>query len=194
MDFLATIPLWLLFIFVFLLRVTDVTLGTIRTVTIVKGYIGLSMVLGFFEVGIWVLVISQVIARIGESWLLVVAYAGGFAVGNGVGILVERKAALGMAVVRIVSQSGEGEAVAEELRLLGFPATTFAGEGAEGPVTLVYVAGPRRAIQTVLKTARAIDPDLFYVIEPAHESSQGVHSRIRPVPHATGWRAAFKKK
>ena len=194
MDFIATIPIWMLFIFVFLLRVADVTLGTVRTVSIVKGFIGLSMVLGFFEVLTWVVVISQVISRIGESWLLAVAYAGGFAVGNGVGIVVERRIALGIAVIRIVSRADEGAAIAENLRAQGFAVTTFAGEGAKGPVTLVYVAGPRRAARTIVRTAKAIDPKLFYVIEPAHESSQGVHTRIRPVPHATGWRAVFKKK
>ena len=52
MGLIATIPIWILFIFVLLLRVGEVSLGTMRTVTIVKDYIGLSMVLGFFEVGI----------------------------------------------------------------------------------------------------------------------------------------------
>jgi uncharacterized protein YebE (UPF0316 family) len=193
MDFFATIPIWMLVVFVFLLRVTDVTLGTIRTVAIVKGFIVLSMVLGFFEVGIWVMVISQVISRIGESWFLVIAYAGGFAAGNGVGILIERRIALGMAVVRMVS-AGSGSEIAQALWARGFSATTFPGEGTEGPVTLVYAAGRRRSIQAILRTAREIDPNLFYVVEPAHESNEGVHTRIRPVLHATGWRAVFKKK
>ena len=151
------------------------------------------MVLGFFEVGIWVVVISQVISRVGESWWLVIAYAGGFAAGNGVGILVERRLALGVAVVRIVSTAG-GEKIAAALNDRGFNATLFVGERHERPVTLVYVAGPRRSIREILRTARSVDPDLLYVVEPAHESSEGVHSRLRPVPHGTGWRAVFKKK
>jgi uncharacterized protein YebE (UPF0316 family) len=193
MELIAGIPIWMLFILVFLLRISDVTLGTIRTVTIVKGYIGLSMVLGFCEVSIWIIVISQVISRIGESWLLIFAFAGGFAAGNGIGILIERKLALGLAVVRMVSQ-GNGTTIADALRAQDLTVTTFAGEGSDGQVTLVYLAGPRRAIQPALRTARSIDPDLFYVIEPAHESNHGVRTRIRPVPHATGWRAVFKKK
>lgn len=193
MELVASLPIWQLFIAVFLLRIGDVTLGTVRTVSIVKGYIVLSMVLGFCEVAVWVLVIAQVISRVGESWLLVVAYAGGFAVGNGVGILVERRLALGLAVIRIVTGAA-AEAIVETLRGRGYRAITFVGEGESGPVTLVYVAGPRRAIQTILDLARSVDPELFYVIEPAHESSQGVRTRLRPVPHATGWRAVFKKK
>jgi uncharacterized protein YebE (UPF0316 family) len=194
MDFIAALPLWVLFIFVFLLRVGDVTLGTMRTVTIVKGYIGLSMVLGFFEVGIWVVVISQVISRIGESWALIIAYAGGFAVGNGVGILIERKIALGKAVIRIISTGDEGRAIADALHAEGRAATVFFGEGAHGPVSLVYAACPRREIPKVVKTARMLDPDLFYIIEPAHETSEGTAIRLRPAPQPTGWRAIAKKK
>jgi uncharacterized protein YebE (UPF0316 family) len=159
----------------------------------VRGYVSLSMVLGFFEVGIWVVAIAQVIARINESWLMVVAYAGGFAVGNGVGIVLERRIALGTAVIRLIS-SGEGRRIARALRELGWKVTTFRGQGASGPVVLVYVAGPRRAVSRIIATARTVDPDLFYVVEPAHESGQGLSTRMRSVPHATGWRAVFKKK
>ncbi|MCW8983890.1 MAG: DUF2179 domain-containing protein, partial [Thermoanaerobaculales bacterium] len=70
----------------------------------------------------------------------------------------------------------------------------FNGEGAEGPVTLVYAVAPRRQAPKMLQLARSIDPGLFYVSEPAHESSRGDTPRLRPVPHATGWRAVFKKK
>lgn len=61
-------------------------------------------------------------------------------------------------------------------------------------MTLVYVAGPRKAIRSILTTARQIDPELFFVTEGAHETSRGPTPRLRPVPHATGWRASFKKK
>jgi hypothetical protein len=70
----------------------------------------------------------------------------------------------------------------------------FEGEGADGAVTLVYAVAPRRQTRQMLQRARSIDPLLLYVSEPAHESFRGATLRLRPVPHATGWRAAFKKK
>ena len=192
MDLLSALPIWALVILVFTLRVTDVTIGTLRTVAIVRGFIGPAMVLGFFEVGIWVLVIAQVIARVHESWFLVIAYAGGFAAGNGVGILLERKLAMGTAVVRMISPRG-GE-IATAIRKDGLRATTFAGEGLSGPVTLVYAVCPRRGIKKLLAAARAVDPRLFYVMDPAHETSTGLANRLRPVLSPTGWRAVAKKK
>jgi uncharacterized protein YebE (UPF0316 family) len=193
MEVLATIPVWLLSIAVFLLRICDVTLGTIRTVSIVKGRITLSVALGFVEVIIWIAVMTQVITRIHESWILAFAWAGGFAAGNALGIVVERRLALGTSVVRIISER-MGSAIAEVLRSDGYQVTTFRGSGADGPVDLVYAAGSRRNVHRMVRRAEQIDPLLFYVSEPAYDSSRDVQLRLRPVPHATGWRAVFKKK
>ena len=193
MELLATIPMWLLCLLVFVFRVCDVTLGTMRTLSIVKGHIAVSVVLGFFEVMIWIVAVSQVIVRLHESWWLALAWAGGFATGNAVGIVVERKLALGTSVVRILSAE-HGEEIATTLRSQGHPASTFVGEGPHGPVSLVYAMAPRRLAKDMVRSARRIDPDLLYVSEPAHESNGGVQLRLRPVPHATGWRAVFKKK
>jgi uncharacterized protein YebE (UPF0316 family) len=193
MEWAVSTPIWLLCLVVFVLRVCDVSLGTVRTVAIVKGHITSSVVLGFFELMIWIMAISQVIARLHESWLLAFAYAGGFAAGNAVGILVERKLALGTSVVRILSGARGGE-IARALRNQGHKVTTFAGEGVDGPVTLVYAMAPRRRTRQMITAAQTIDNDLMYVTEPAHESNGGVQLRLRPVLHATGWRAVFKKK
>ncbi len=193
MEWLATIPVWALCLIIFLLRVGDVTLGTLRTVAIVKGHIAPAVALGFFELIIWVAAISQVISRLYESWWLVFAYAGGFAAGNGVGLMVERWLARGAAVVRILSQSSGAE-IAETLREEGHTVTTFLGEGGEGPVTLVYAMAPRRSTRNMIAAARSIDPGLQYVTDPAHETNGLIQFRLRPIPHATGWRAVFKKK
>jgi uncharacterized protein YebE (UPF0316 family) len=193
MELLAAVPVWLLAPLVFVLRICDVTLGTVRTVSIVKGRVGLSVILGFFEVSIWITAVAQVIARLDEAWYLGFAYAAGFAAGNGIGILVERRLALGTSVVRILSHR-RGDAIAKELRSRGHAVTTFSGEGFGGDVTLVYAVAPRRYAREMIADARSIDPDALYVTEPAHESSFGTDLGLRAIAHPTGWRAVFKKK
>jgi uncharacterized protein YebE (UPF0316 family) len=193
MGFLETVPLWLLCVSIFLLRVCDVTLGTVRTVSIVKGHITTSVALGFFEVIIWIVAISQVIARLQESWLLALSWAGGFAAGNAMGILVERRLAIGTSVVRILSRA-KGSEIAKALDEQGHMATTFNGESSGEPVTLVYAMAPRRQAKNMILAARRIDPELLYVSDPAHDSNGEVRLHLRPIPHATGWRATFKKK
>lgn len=188
MTFLAELPIWVLAVAVFVLRVFDVSLGTVRTISVVQGRQRLAVALGFFEILVWITAISQVITRIHESPLLLVAYAAGFATGNAVGIAIERKMALGACVVRLIS-TDRGPAVAARIRELGQILTTFEGQGRDGPRLLLYATCPRRDVQAIIDAARAVDPTVFYVVDRAQETSP-----LQPLPHATGWRALLKKK
>jgi uncharacterized protein YebE (UPF0316 family) len=188
MDFTQAWPVWILAIAIFLLRIVDVSVGTIRTIAVVNGRIRVSVLLGFIEVLIWITVISQVIARVKENPLILFAYAGGFATGNAVGIALERKLAFGYVVIRIISD-GKGKEIAERLRAMGQPATVFYGEGRTGPRALVYASCARRDMGKILKAAKTIDPDMFYVVERASEASH-----IEMLPQPTGWRSVLKRK
>jgi uncharacterized protein YebE (UPF0316 family) len=135
--------------------------------------------------------VSQVIAGIRESVLLLVAYAGGFAAGNAVGIVIESRIGLGSVVARLISTSA-GREIADTLRGKGYRLTTFLGEGRDGPVTLIYLTCPRRELPEVIDRARAVDPHLFWAVETLREQSRGATTDA--APHSTGWRAVLKKK
>jgi uncharacterized protein YebE (UPF0316 family) len=190
MGFINELPVVLLAFLIFTFRIVDVSLGTLRTISVVQGRINLSVGLGFFEVLIWITAVSQVISGISSSPLLLVAYAGGFAAGNAVGILLERRLALGTVVVRLISPKA-GLDLAATLRQHDYRLTTFAGEGRSGPVHMIYLTCPRRDLPQVIEIAHALDPKLFYAVETARERSSDLGS---PLPYATGWRGLLKKK
>lgn len=174
-------------VLIFFLRVIDVSLGTVRTISIVNGRITLAVLLGFFEVLIWITAISQVMAGVTHNPVLLVAYAGGFASGNGVGILIERRLAMGNQLLRVFTR--QGDAVAEALRAAGQAVTVVTGSGRDGPVEILYIATARRLTGSLVEVAKAKDPELFYVVEPLSGWSQRL-----PVSNPTGWRAVAKKK
>ena len=190
MNVLQNLPAWQLAILVFSIRIIDVSCGTLRTISVVQGRLVLSVVLGFFEVLIWIVALSQVIMGVSTNPLLMVAYAGGFAVGNATGIALERMLALGTVVVRMVS-GRNGARIACELRRSGHRVTTFQGEGRDGQVTLVYVTCRRRQLRCVLDQARAIEPFIFFTVEPVQQHRR---ASMEVLPHATGWRAVIKQK
>jgi uncharacterized protein YebE (UPF0316 family) len=190
MHVLADLPTELLAVLIFLVRVVDVSIGTLRTISVVQGRLALSVALGFCEVLIWITAISQVISGASQNPWLIFAYAGGFATGNAVGIVLERTLALGSVVVRMICPQ-VGPQIAGALRNQGHRVTTFTGEGRDGPVQLVYTTCLRRRLPQVLETALRIDPAVVYTVEPVHKSSAGVHD---PLPYPTGWRAVFKQK
>ena len=88
---------------IFVARICDQTLGTIRIVFLSRGDKWIDPLLGFFEVIIWVLAIRQIIHNL-SNVVGYVAYAGGFATGNYIGILLEEKIAMGKRVVQIITQ------------------------------------------------------------------------------------------
>lgn len=181
---------WELAAAIFALRIVDVSLGTLRTISVVQGRMKLSVLPGFFEVLVWLTAISQVLAGMVTNPLLIVAYAGGFASGNGVGILLERKLALGNVILRIVSAVTAGE-LADRLRIHDVRVTAFSGMEQPGAVVLLYVVCHRRDVRLLLEEARRVDPVLFYALEPIRETNARLS---HPLPYFTGWRTVFKKK
>lgn len=183
------VPIWAVGIVIFLLRIVDVSIGTVRTIFVVEGRVKISILLGFIEVWVWVTAIAQVVGRFDDAPWLAPFYAGGFAAGVGVGMLIERQLALKLFVIRILSSS-HGREIAQVLRGQGHVLATFAGETNTGPVNLIYVSARGRQVGDVLERARSVDPDLFFLVESARQWSPNV----LPLPHPTGWRAVFKKK
>ena len=175
---------------VFVARICDVSIGTIRTIVTVQGRTVLAFFLAIVEISIWVTVVSAVINQIKDQPLLVVFYAFGYATGNVVGIMAERKLAFGTMILRIITRTAGAE-IAAHLRDRGQPVTIFRGEGMRGPVNELYIACRRRDMKWILPEVQRIDPKLFYVIEQARD----MRKVLRPVHSPMGgWRAVEKGK
>ncbi|MFA5624028.1 MAG: DUF5698 domain-containing protein [Bradymonadales bacterium] len=181
-ELLDSFSLWQLALSIFVLRICDVSLGTMKTISVVQGRIPLAFTLGFFEVLIWVSVIAQVISRLGEHPILAVAYAGGYAAGNAMGIIIERYVALGTSVVRFISQH-QGHLVAKQLRENGQAVTTFDGEGRDGHCLLIYAICTRKDAEHVISIAKEIDPNIFYIVESVTHAST-----LRSLNKRPAWR------
>jgi uncharacterized protein YebE (UPF0316 family) len=160
-------------IMIFFARVCDVSLGTVRTIATVQGRSVLAFFLGLFEVLIWITIVSAVVLHIKESPILGVFYAFGYATGNVVGILVERKLAFGLMVLRVIT-SDTGQKMAERLRKRGLAVTIFYGEGMNGTVTELYMAVRRKDLPWILSIVKEEDPAAFYITEQARDVSKSL--------------------
>lgn len=149
-------------------RIGDVSLGTIRTVFILRGRRTLAVLLGFFEVLIWVTVVSKVITNLNHP-VYAVSYALGFAAGNYFGMVIEHWLAIGHQALRVFSR--RNVELAEALREAGYRVTEFAGTGRDGPITLLYTESARRDIGEAIGIAERVDPDCFYVIDDVRSAS-----------------------
>ena len=115
---------------IFFARVVDVSFGTLRIVYIAKGRRYIAPMLGFVEVLIWLLAIGQIIKNL-NNVACYIAYAGGFATGNFVGIWIENKLALGTQVLRIIT-SRDAMDLITNLKNKGYGITLLDAEGSQG--------------------------------------------------------------
>ena len=136
---------------IFLLRLLDQTLGTLRILYVNKGKPLFGAILGFIESAIWIVAISQVIQDLNDPFLIF-GYALGFAAGTIMGSYIENTIAIGDIVVRIfVPKDSDSEKVAEELRTNGLGVTIINGEGMQGEVTIAWCVTPRKRLKEVMR-------------------------------------------
>jgi len=172
---------------IFCARVLDVSLGTLRTMTIVRGRRRVAFLLGFLEVFVWVFAVARVIDNLTNP-IVAIAYALGFATGSVVGMTIERHVTMGQRVVRVLTHPGRG--VADALRAAGFTVASLGGQGTGGSLEVLYVQLPKRDPAPVVKIIRELDPDCFYVVEEVRASS----TPFGTVVPRTGWLSNIKRK
>ncbi|MDH3517287.1 MAG: DUF5698 domain-containing protein, partial [Acidimicrobiia bacterium] len=126
---IAAVPAALL---IFLMRVTDVTVGTLRIVFLIRGKRWTAGLLGFFESLVWVLAARQVLTDLDDP-IKIIGFAAGFGMGTVLGGTIERWLALGNKLVRIVAPL-ESPTGFEALRDAGYHVTVLNGEGRDGDV------------------------------------------------------------
>lgn len=157
---------------IFFSRIGDVSLGTLRHVFIAKGYRRLVPFLGFFEVLIWIIVVGQVMTHL-SNVVCYLAFAGGFATGTYVGLRIEERLALGLQVIRIITNQNCEELI-QALKRDNYGITYVDAHGAMGPVKMLFTIIKRKNVQSVVKIIHQYNPTAFYSVEDIKDTNQGV--------------------
>lgn len=165
MDF----QLLLVSLLIFVLQATNITVGSLRVMMLVRGRRLAAGGLALLESTVWIYAAGQVINDLGNP-MKVVAYVTGFAVGTMVGVTVERWMALGKSLLRIVAPVDSPQVV-DALRERGFYATVINAAGRDGDVRVVFSVVPRRQIKTVEELVVRINPRAFVTFEETRTMS-----------------------
>ena len=165
-------------LFIFFARICDVTLGTLRIIFISKGYRNQATIISFIEILIWIIVITRIIQHI-DNWINYVAYAGGFAVGNYVGMLIEERLTLGYELVRVITRMNPDNLI-EAMRKQGFGITVLKGNGMEGEVGVIYVIIQRSYLSQVTELIHQFNPQALFTIEDIRYVSKSIFYKAKP--------------
>ncbi len=180
---------------IFMATLMEVCFSTIRVIFVTRGLKYPSVVIGFFQVLIWLLAISQILQNL-NNYLYFLAYGFGFSLGIFVGIIFEERLAIGSVIVRIVLRE-DAAPLLEYLKDSGLGFTRMPGQGSCGDVQIVLTVVDRHDVGTVAAAIGRCNPQAFYTIESVKQASAGIFPEkrrvwtIMPIP---GLRLLFTRR
>ncbi|HEY5575659.1 MAG TPA: DUF5698 domain-containing protein [Clostridiaceae bacterium] len=136
---------------IFFAKIVEVSLMTVRTVLITRGEKFLGSIIGFFEVMIWLYIISTVLVGIQQDPIRMVVYALGFASGNYLGCMLEERLALGILTINVISSKDNGMKLAEILRDQHIGVTLMDAEGLHEVKKMLIIHAKRKRKSEIIR-------------------------------------------
>lgn len=155
---------------IFLARVADVSIGTIRVILVMQGKKGLAPLLGFFESLIWLLAIGQIFQHI-DNPISYISYAMGYAFGTYVGIILEEKMAIGRVVVRVITALPANDLI-DYLDKKNHRYSNIDATGNDGKVNIIFTVVKRNTLKELIPKIQEFNPKAFYTIEGVKKVSE----------------------
>lgn len=181
----------LIYLVIFFAKLIEVALATVRNVLINRGEKLLGALIGFVEVMIWIIVVSNVLGSLSEDPLKALVYCLAFACGNYLGVIIEGKLAIGTALIQVMLAEEEPEAETSEadsnglsvatdhddlkilLRDRGFGVTTVPAQGLDREVNIMMIYLKRKGVQEALDLIRSHTPQALVTVNDVRQMRNG---------------------
>ncbi len=162
---------------IFFCRIIDVSLGTLRTIIVVKGRSALAALVGFFEVFIWFLIAREALRNATGIWVAF-AYAGGFAAGTFCGSLISKRFIRDVVELQVVTSGAEPEIVSK-IRRAGYAVTVLDVKASEfgGDKYLLIMEIDAKLLHEVKALLKELDPNAFIVVHETKKVYDGFIKR-----------------
>ena len=171
---------WLILpLLIFLARIGDVSMETIRVIYISRGIKYLAPIIAFFEIIIWLLAMEVVMSDL-SNIANFFAFAFGFATGTYVGLVIEEKLSIGMVIMRIVTTEESNEEIAMFLEAEHFGVTSMDAKGSRGNVKMILTLVNRADVPRITRHLQTTNPTAFFSIEDVRYANQGVFRPKKP--------------
>jgi len=162
---------------IFFSRIADQTIGTLRLIFLSKGFRYAAPVLGFFEVIIWLLAVTQIIKHV-DNIISYIAYGAGFATGNYIGMWLEEKISIGKVIIRIIPKKSTDELI-EHMKKNNYGVTIVDAMGSKGAVKIIFSVINRKDLKELVPAINHFNPHAFYTIEDIRQVREGVFHPVK---------------
>jgi len=162
---------------IFCARIMDVSIGTIRLIFISRGFKLYAPILGFVEVLVWLLAIQQIFNNLSNMWCYL-AYAGGFATGTYVGMVLEERLSVGKVLLQVITKR-DAKPLLKKLKDNRFIFTSHGAQGPKGNVRTILLVIERTDLEEVITIIKKFHPNSFYSVQDVRFSAhKGNHQKI----------------
>lgn len=170
-NFLFSSSAWLGALTIFCLRITDMSLDTLRMLFVMRGRKSLVWTIGLFQSAVYVVAITKVLSNLNNP-LTVLGYAAGFASGNVIGMIIEERLAIGHIHLEIISKR-RGVALAKALRNAGYGVTEISARGKDGTVRILSASVLRKDLAHARHIVHEMDENAFMTSEDVRPVRRG---------------------
>ena len=153
-----------LYFIIFFAKIFEVSLATLRIVLITKGEKVKGACIGFFEVIIWVVLVTTVLTNIADDPIKVIVYAAGFAIGNYTGSTLESYLAIGTTNIQAIVHKDHGKKLSIALREVGLALTAVDAFGMKDKKEILYIHVPRKKVPATVKLIKSFQKDVVITI------------------------------
>ena len=158
---------------IFLARTADVSMAAIRIIFVTRGIRALAALIGFFEMLIWLIGITQIMQNLNNP-INYIAFAAGFSMGTFAGISIEKRIAIGNIAIQLITEKDTTDLL-KHFRDNGYGATTIDAQGISNPVKIIFIIVRRKLLDKTLNIIKKFDSHAFYTIEDVRTVA-----RLRP--------------
>ena len=150
---------------VFVVRIIDVSLGTFRTMQMVKGKAIFATLIGFFEILIWFLVVKEAINTDSNSIFIALSYSAGYATGTFIGSLLCNKFIDGNLTIQAILSNNDDNIV-NSIRKAGYAVSVIDVKGldSEQPKYMLFMEINKKRLTHLKKLIKDLDERAFIVV------------------------------
>ncbi|MDR0601925.1 MAG: DUF5698 domain-containing protein [Treponema sp.] len=159
-------------------KIVEVSLGTVRTILINKGYRREGTILSFFEIILWTFVASRVIMGISDAPIKGIVYSVGFSLGIYIGSRIENFIGMGKVLIQAIISKENSEDMTGLLRSRGYAVTTMEARGRDSEKTVLMIFANRKGKEEIIREIRALDRGAMIITNDVSTLQGGTISSI----------------
>ncbi len=167
--------MFIMCITIFFARLLDVSIGTVRTILMVRGKRKITALLAFVEVIIWFLIAREALNNAADSIWVTISYAGGFAVGTYVGSFITDKFVNAFIGVQVTTYK-DNDNLINDLRKEGYGVSVvnLKKEMQEEKKDMLFIELKSKGLSELIKIIKDNDKHAFIVVNERKYVRNGV--------------------